>query len=83
MEHFLDKKEIAYLSVLSGDYLSESLTSRKRGTLCCCRRSRASFKPEVVLKYPLIIIIDFYKHVHQCFVHPGDSGQKSSDSVVV
>lgn len=78
-----DKKEIAYLSVLNGNYLAESLTSRKRANLCCFQGSRESFKLEEILKYPLIIIIDFYKQLRRCFVHYDGSRQKSSDSLVL
>lgn len=79
----MDEKEIACLSVLNGGYLPESLTSRKSGILCCFWGSRASFKLKEVLKYPLVIVIDFYKQLRQCFVHSGGSGQKSSDSLIV
>lgn len=76
--HFSDKKKIVCSSVLERDYLSESLTNIKRETLHCFLGSRASFKLKEVLQYPLIIIIDLYEELHQCFVHSGGSGQKKS-----
>lgn len=79
--HFSHKKKIACSSVLERDYLSESLTNIKREPLHCFLGSRASFKQEEVLKYPLSSLTSMKNFINVLSILVA-VGKKISDSLV-